>query len=460
MSGCCLAGPPQTFTISGLVKFGTANNLAGATIAAFDLPTAQNLFKSRALRRHRRPGRPGADKATVQHAIARAPPPGVEVVTGQTVANEQTEQHQPGPRVLLDGAVGVRLHLVVRRRVHDLQHLLDHSSASGPGSWPCCGSSGPAGGRCSARCSSKPPSSGWWRRWSVSGSGCWPRWGSRRCSRDSASPCRRDRSSSKPAPSSPPSLVGVGVTVISAISPARRAVRIPPVAALVDYQGRATESSAAGIVIGSVFAVVGIAALAVGLTKPAIQLVGLGRDRHLRRASGCWHRSWPVRWRARSAARWPRLFGISGKLGRENSMRSPRRTAQTSSALMVGLALVSTIAVFGASLSKSATSSVDNAISADYIITNSGNGGPAGSATRWPRPRPRCRGSPPTSTVYSGEFEFQNSVSTLTAVSDRPSARNDHPADGLAGQALRPWLPASCSSTPRRRTPSTCRWAR
>ena len=39
-----LAGPPQTFTISGLVKFGTANNLAGATIAAFDLPTAQRLF--------------------------------------------------------------------------------------------------------------------------------------------------------------------------------------------------------------------------------------------------------------------------------------------------------------------------------------------------------------------------------------------------------------------------------
>ena len=77
-------------------------------------------------------------------------------------------------------------------------------------------------------------------------------------------------------------------------------------------------------------------------------------------------------------------------------MRSPRRTAQTSSALMVGLALVSTIAVFGASLSKSATSSVDNAISADYIITNSGaTAARAGSATRWRRPRPVCPGSPP-----------------------------------------------------------------
>ena len=59
-------------------------------------------------------------------------------------------------------------------------------------------------------------------------------------------------------------------------------------------------------------------------------------------------------------------------------MRSPRRTAQTSSALMVGLALVSTIAVFGASLSKSATSSVDNAVSADYIITSSAQAAPEG----------------------------------------------------------------------------------
>ena len=85
------AGPPQTFTITGLVRFGTADNLAGATLAAFNLPTAQHLFGE--------VGRfdainilaqPGADKATVQRSIARVLPPGVEVVTGQTVANEQS----------------------------------------------------------------------------------------------------------------------------------------------------------------------------------------------------------------------------------------------------------------------------------------------------------------------------------------------------------------------------------
>ena len=61
-----LPGPPQTFTISGLVKFGTADNLAGATLAAFDLPTAQSLFNEVGhLRRHRRPG----------HNRARTRPP-------------------------------------------------------------------------------------------------------------------------------------------------------------------------------------------------------------------------------------------------------------------------------------------------------------------------------------------------------------------------------------------------
>ena len=77
--------------------------------------------------------------------------------------------------------------------------------------------------------------------------------------------------------------VGVGVTVVSAIGPARRAVRIPPVAALADHRSDQAESSRRRIVIGSVVAVLGIVALILGLTKPAIQLVGLGRGGHLPR---------------------------------------------------------------------------------------------------------------------------------------------------------------------------------
>ncbi len=113
------------------------------------------------------------------------------------------------------------------------------------------------------------------------------------------------------------------------------------------------------------------------------------------------------------------LLGISGKLGRENSMRSPRRTAQTASALMVGLALVSTIAVFGASLSKSVTSSVDNAISASYIVTSSSQGGAGGFSGSVSTVAATLPGVSSVSTVYQGTFQIRKSLANLTAISTK-----------------------------------------
>src|ERR1700726_51208 len=85
------AGPTQTFTITGIAEFGTANNLAGATLAAFTLPTAQAIAQETGkLDDINVVTAPGADKSAVQAAIAKALPAGVEVVTGQTVVNEST----------------------------------------------------------------------------------------------------------------------------------------------------------------------------------------------------------------------------------------------------------------------------------------------------------------------------------------------------------------------------------
>jgi putative ABC transport system permease protein len=210
-------------------------------------------------------------------------------------------------------------------------------------------------------------------------------------------------------------VVGIGVTVVSAISPARRAVRIAPVAALSTHSSGEVESSRRRIIAGSTIGVLGIAALFIGLSKPAIQLVGVGAVAIFIGAGMLA----PVVARPMASVigrPLASLLGISGKLGRENSMRSPRRTAQTASALMVGLALVSTIAVFGASLSKSATSSVDEAISADYIITSSGAGAGGFSASVASAAQ-RVPGVIAVSTVYSGQFQFLGSLSSLTAVS-------------------------------------------
>jgi putative ABC transport system permease protein len=112
-----------------------------------------------------------------------------------------------------------------------------------------------------------------------------------------------------------------------------------------------------------------------------------------------------------------RLLGMSGRLGRENSMRSPRRTAQTAAALMVGLALVSAIAVFGASLTRSATSSVDEAISADLIVSTTNTNGSGKFSNTVPKLASAVPGVTASNTIYSGQFEVRQSLVSLLAAS-------------------------------------------
>jgi putative ABC transport system permease protein len=59
---------------------------------------------------------------------------------------------------------------------------------------------------------------------------------------------------------------------------------------------------------------------------------------------------------------------LPGRLGRQNSLRNPRRTASTAAALMIGLALVSAVGVLGASLKDSVRSTAESALGADFIL--------------------------------------------------------------------------------------------
>src|SRR5262249_5801289 len=84
-----LPNRPETFTISGLVTFGSDDNLAGVTLAGFDATTAQTLFNARgSYDTISVLAAPGADTVRLQRAIAATLPPGAEVVSGQAVANE------------------------------------------------------------------------------------------------------------------------------------------------------------------------------------------------------------------------------------------------------------------------------------------------------------------------------------------------------------------------------------
>ena len=67
---------PETFTITGLVTFGSDDNLAGVTLAGFDPPAAHALFNARGTDDTISVlAAPGADTVKLQRAIAAILPP-------------------------------------------------------------------------------------------------------------------------------------------------------------------------------------------------------------------------------------------------------------------------------------------------------------------------------------------------------------------------------------------------
>ena len=63
-----------------------------------------------------------------------------------------------------------------------------------------------------------------------------------------------------------------------------------------------------------------------------------------------------------------RLLGVTGRFARQNVSRNPKRTAATSSALMIGVALVGFITILAASTKASITDLVDQSFRSDYVV--------------------------------------------------------------------------------------------
>jgi putative ABC transport system permease protein len=162
--------------------------------------------------------------------------------------------------------------------------------------------------------------------------------------------------------------VGVVVTVTAAYFPARRAARIPPVAAMRDDVAMPPRSLRIRLIAGSVVTAAGAVLSGLGLGGAPIALLGAGAalvfvgvamlapviGRPVVRVLG---------------AAYPRLFGTPGRLATKNALRNPRRTAATASALMIGLALVSAINVMSSSAKASVAGQVDEVFAADYMVT-------------------------------------------------------------------------------------------
>lgn len=167
-------------------------------------------------------------------------------------------------------------------------------------------------------------------------------------------------------------LVGIGVTMVAAWFPARRAAKVPPVAAMRDDVALPEGTIRKRLIVGVVFAIVGAALMATGLLGDVPQApawVGVGIFGMLMAvAMTSPITALPVL--AITGVLNRALFGTVGRLATENARRNPRRTAATASALMIGLALVTTMSVLGASINRSIDKAVDEQFTTDYLIMN------------------------------------------------------------------------------------------
>lgn len=173
-------------------------------------------------------------------------------------------------------------------------------------------------------------------------------------------------------------LVGMIVTMVAAYVPARRASSVPPVAAMT---GDVT-TGAAGLgrraVVGTVLTALGLTALLAGLfldylsnrmwwvgAGAVLTLVGV--------AAASPVLGMPVT--AALGAFYRRAFGAVGRLAHLNSVRNPRRTAATASALMIGLTFVTAMAVLGQSMKASVRDVITENMRGDYIVSSVSYGG-------------------------------------------------------------------------------------
>jgi putative ABC transport system permease protein len=370
------------YTLVGIIGFGEADNLAGATIAVWDAASAQTLLGLEGVYNAITVvGEEGVSPDLLRNSIAVALPEGVEAVTAADEAQAQSDALQEGlsflnTALLVFAAVAVfvaafiiqnTFRIIVRQRQRELALMRAVGATGGQVIWMVAIEALIVGIFASVI--------GILLGFVIS---------SLLTAGMAALGFDLPSTSASLAPRTiiVGFIVGVGVTLIAAILPAIRAARIPPVAALQDVDVRLRMSDRRRTIIGSILLVVGVGFIIAGLFGDVIDLgplneltaVGIGAlivflavsmlsslvVPSLARFIG-----WPL----------PKIDNLTGTLAIGNAVRKPRRTATTASALMIGLALVAFFFILGDSIKASVSQSIEQGLRADYVISVDGFAG-------------------------------------------------------------------------------------
>jgi putative ABC transport system permease protein len=215
-------------------------------------------------------------------------------------------------------------------------------------------------------------------------------------------------------------LVGILVTVLASLRPALRSTRVPPIAAVREGAtlpvGRFHRFRGAG---AAALALLGFAAIAYGLfrnglgTTQILLWMGLGivlvfigvamfSSRFVRPLAGL--------------IGWPgvQTGGSPGRLARDNARRNPERTASTAAALMIGLALVTVVAMLAQGIRANFRDAVQQIFITDYAVEAQNNFDPLPVSVE--EAARRTAGAVAVSGVRAGEAKILGSNRSLTAV--------------------------------------------
>jgi putative ABC transport system permease protein len=358
----------RDFTVSGVIGFGDADNLAGATMALFDTPTAQRVL-----------GKPGqfdqinmraesaVDSTELQQRVEAVLPDGVEAVTTQTLVDEASDAIADAlgffTKALLGFAavsllVGALIiwntfSILVAQRTRELA-LLRAVGAT----------------RRQVRASVVLEAVVMGLVSSALGlaAGVGVAAGLRALLSAFGLDVPSTTLQVLPRTVVVAVLVGVVVTVVASLAPARQATKVAPIAALRAVDAPARALSRWRVASGAALTVAGFGglgwamlekdqlaatALAALVTLAGVLVVAPVLASGVTRVLGA-----PL----------ARLAGTTGKLARRNALRNPRRTASTATALMIGLALVAAVTVVATSMKASVADVIDRSSRSDFIL--------------------------------------------------------------------------------------------